>query len=279
MLPAILNDPSFMKQKIIFGLALLLTTTSCFAQKTRLDSLFLGFKQASFYGKIYPAKMKLENYQKEIIPQLIELLNDTNFVKLTGTADLIYPGATQFYGHGHFVPYDMDWISVRAGWLLEDLTFMDFGYKTSSVDDATLFNLMKDNERYKEYLKKGTYDLEWKNKPTREKLIEYRKLLAQKAKIWWQSNQASWTRLSAIKDALQSDDENRLGEVLQFLRYGETRCDGLNTEVYLKDIKPLVVALNQTKYQSVKEQVDLLLKEDINYWTRKMKELDKQNGR
>ncbi len=52
---------------------------------------------------------------------------------------------------------------------------MDFGYKTSGVDDTTLFKLMKDNEHYKEYLKKGTYDLEWKNKPTREKLIEFEK--------------------------------------------------------------------------------------------------------
>lgn len=268
-----------MRQKIIFGLVLLLTTTFCFSQKTTIDSLFSDFKQASFYERIYPAKMKLESFQKKIIPQLIELLNDTGFVKLTGTADLIYPGATQFYGHGHFVPYDMDWISVRAGWLLEDLTFMDFGYKTSGVDDTTLFKLMKDNERYKEYLKKGTYDLEWKNKPTSEKLVEFRKILAENTKKWWQINQENWTRLSAIKDALKSDNENRLGEVLQFLRYGETRCDSLNTEVYLKEIKPLIVALNHTKYQSVKEQVDLLLKEDLNYWTRKMKELDKQNGR
>jgi hypothetical protein len=268
-----------MKQKVILGLTLLLTATLCFAQKTKIDSLFSDFKQASFYGKIEPAKMKLESLQKEIIPHLIELLNDTSFVKLTGTADLIYPGATEFYGHGYFIPYDIDWISVRAGWLLEDLTFMNFGYKTSGVDDTTLFNLMKDSERYKEYLKKGTYDLEWKNKPTREKLIEFRKILSQNAKNWWQTNQGSWTRLSAIKDALQSNDENRLGEVLQFLRYGETRCDSLNTEVYLKDIKPLVVNLKQTQYQSVKEQVDLLLREDLNYWTRKMKELDKQNGR
>ena len=267
-----------MKQKIIFGLALLLTTTFCFAQKTKIDSLFSDFKQASFYGKIYPAKMKLESYQKQIIPQLIDLLNDTNFVKLTGTADLIYPGATEFYGHGHFVPYDMDWISVRAGWLLEDLTFMDFGYKTSGVDDEALFKLMKDTERYKEYLKKGTYDLEWKNKPTREKLIEFRKILAQNAKQWWQTNQASWTRLSAIKDALKSNNENRLGEVLQFLRYGETRCDSLNSKLYLSDIKPLVVSLKKTKYKSVKEQVDLLLEEDLEYWTRKMAELDKKNG-
>ncbi len=118
-LRAILNDPSFMKQKVILGLTLILTTTFCFAQKTKIDSLFSDFKQDFFYGKIYPAKMKLESYQKEIIPKLVELLNDTTFVKLTGTADLIYPGAPQFYGHGHFIPYDMDWISVRAGWLLK----------------------------------------------------------------------------------------------------------------------------------------------------------------
>lgn len=206
------------------------------------------------------------------------MLNDTNFVKLTGTADLIYPGATEFYGHGHFIPYDMDWISVRAGWLLEDLTFMDFGYKTSGVDDQTLFALMKDNERYKEYLKKGTYDLEWKNKPTREKLIEFRKLLAENAKKWWLTNQETWTRLSAIKDALKSNDENRLGEVLQFLRYGETRCDSLNSKLYLSEIKPLVGSLKKTKFKSVKEQVDLLLEENLEYWTNKMAELDK-NGR
>ena len=266
-----------MKQRFIILLLFLLTTTFCFGQRAKIDSLFSDFKQASFYGKIRPSKMKLESCQKEIIPKLIELLNDTDFVRLTETADLIYPGATEYWGHGHFVPYDMDWISVRAGWLLEELTFMDFGYKTSGVNDTTLFKLMKEN--YTEYLKKGTYDLEWKNKPTREKLIEFRKILAQKAKSWWQTNQTSWTRLSAIKDALKSNDKNRLGEVLQFLRYGETRCDSLNTEVYLEEIKPLVVSLKKTEYQSVKEQVDLLLNEDLNYWTSKMEELDKQNGR
>jgi hypothetical protein len=253
----------------------LLATTFCFGQKTNIDKLFLDFRQASFYEKVYPSKMKLENYQKDIIPKLIELLNDTSFVKLSGTADLIYPGSTEFYGHGHFVPYDMDWISVRAGWLLEDLTFMDFGYKTSGVDDTTLFKLMKEN--YEEYLKKGTYDLEWKNKTNREKLIEFRKILAQKANSWWQANQTNWTRLYAIKDALQSNDENRLGEVLQFLRYGETKCDNLNSQLYLTEIKPLVMSLKGTKYESVKVQVDLLLKEDLKYWTNKMAELKKND--
>ena len=71
-----------MKQNILFGLALLLTTTFCFAQKTKIDSLFSDFKQASFYGRIYPAKMKLESYQKEIIPQTVFyqklMINESN---------------------------------------------------------------------------------------------------------------------------------------------------------------------------------------------------------
>lgn len=271
-----LKNNQNMKVKIILGLGLILTTIFCFGQRKKIDNLFSDFTQSSFYGKVYPAKLKLENYQKDIIPYLIQLLEDTTFVKLTDTYDLIYPGTTVFYGSGHFIPYDMDWISVRAGWLLEDLTFMDFGYKTSGVNDSVLFKLMIEN--YNEYLNKGTYDLEWKNKPTREKLIEFRKISALKVKIWWQANHTSWTRLSAIKDALKSKDEVRLGEVLQFLRYGETKCDSLNANVYLLDIKPLVVSLKNTKYKRIKEQVNLLLEEDLEYWTREMEELDKKKA-
>ena len=253
-----------------------LGVTACIGQNPKIDSLFKKFKQSSFYEDVYPAKLRLEDYQKKIIPTLLQLLEDTNFVKLTNTDDLIYPGAKEFYGHGHFVPYDMDWISVRAGWLLEDLTFQDFGYKTSGIDDNYLFKLMREN--YNEYLKKATYDLEWKNKSSKEKLMEYRRILAVKAKQWWLTNQNSWTRIGGIKEALKSNDEKRLGEVLQFLRYGKTKCDSLNDKIYKAEIKPLVLALKKSKFKSVKEQVDLLLDEGIEYWIDKMNELQK-NGK
>ena len=265
-----------MKRLIDIILLSFLTSMACFGQNAKIDSLFDRFQQSAFYKDVYPSKLRLEDYQIEIIPKIITLLEDTSFLKLTNTFDLIYPGNSEFYGHGHFVPYDMDWISVRAGWLLEDLTFQNFGFITSGVDDELLFKLMKEN--YHEYLTKSTYDLEWKNKSSKEKLIEYRKILASKVKQWWQSNQASWTRLVAIKDALKSDDENRLFEVLQFLRYGETKCDGLNKTVYETQIKPLVIAIQHTKFRSVNEQVNLLLKEGLDYWTYKMAELDK-NGK
>jgi hypothetical protein len=250
-----------MKRTIVATFFSLLFSSVSFGQKAKIDSLFSCFRQASFYGKVYPSKLQLESYQKAIIPGLIALLADTGFVKLAGTADLIYPGAEEFYGHGHFVPYDMDWISVRAGWLLEDLTFMNFGYKTTGVNDSTLFKLMKEN--YNEYLAKGTYDLEWKNKPGKEKLLEYRKQLAQKVKVWWLANERSWTRLSAIKEALKSNDETRIENALQFLRFRETNCDHLNNAVYESEIKPLVVALQKTKFEIIKTDVRLLLNDGL----------------
>lgn len=159
------------------------------AQKTttiKIDSLFIEFKKQSFYQSVYPSKEELENYQKIIIPELISILSDTSFVKLTNTFDLIYPGTTTYYGHGHYVPYDMDWISVRAGWLLEEITFQDFGYINSNINDEKLLKLATEN--YKDYIKKGTYDLDWKNKTSEQKSIEYRKILSSNAEKWWKEN-------------------------------------------------------------------------------------------
>jgi len=244
-----------MKKTIV--LIILLICSICSSQNKTIDSLFIEFKKSSFYGSIYPAKMKLENFQKKIIPKLIKLTQDTSFVKLTETADLIYPGADKYYGHGYYIPYDMDWISVRAGWLLEDLTFQNFGYKTTGIDNEYLFSLMKEN--YNEYLKKGTYDLEWKNKTEKEKKKELRKLQAKKVEKWWKKNKKEWTRLSAIKEALKSNDEIRLSEVLQYLRFRETKCDNYDQEIYVNEIKPLVEELKTTQYPEILTQVKLLL--------------------
>ncbi|MCL9806667.1 hypothetical protein NAT51_14115 [Flavobacterium amniphilum] len=231
-------------KKLTFFIILLFSTAGFSQNKT--DSLFIAFKKSSFYESVYPAKMQLENRQKEIIPELIKLLKDTTFVKLTGTGDLIYPGATEFYGHGHYVPYDMDWISVRAGWLLEELTFQDFGYKIVEIDEKDLIKLMKDN--YPEYIHKGKLNLTWKKKNTKEKWIEFRNILALNAENWWKKNQKDWTRMNAIKEALTSKNENQLSDVIQYLRYGETACEGLTKESYEKEIKPIVESLILSEY-------------------------------
>ncbi|MEM0575828.1 hypothetical protein [Flavobacterium polysaccharolyticum] len=261
-----------MKLKIILGLAII-TVTSCFGQKTKVDSLLTEFKKKSFYRNVYPAEQELENYQKIILPELIKLLKDTSIVKLTDTADLIYPGSTTFYGHGHYIPYDMDWISVRSGWLLEEITFQDFGYKNSEVNDETLFKLMKEN--YNSYVEKGNYDLDWKNKTSNKKIIEYQKILSKNAEKWWKENHKKWNRISAIKEALQSDNENRLNNVFQYLRFGDSQCDNMTRELYNIEIKPIIISLKETtKYSKIQQQIDLLQNGSIS-----SKILDKKNSR
>lgn len=202
---------------------------------------------ASFYKNVYPSKLTLENYQKEVIPKLIDLSNDTTFVKLTETADLIYPGTQEWYGHGYYIPYAMDWISIRAGWLIEEITFQDFGYETTN-----------------------TGNLIWKDKPEGEKLKELRKLQAAKVKKWWKENGAKWTRVESLKEALLSNNVNRISKAVQFLRFGQTKCDGLNKEVFLREIKPLVIKLRDSKNQDIKEIGVQLENENLDNWLMKM---------
>ena len=79
------------------------------------------------------AKHELVNLQETVIPSLLTLLAEDKYVKLQNTGSLQYPGATQFdrrYPGGKIqsVDYDIDWIRVRAGWVLEELTFQAFGF-------------------------------------------------------------------------------------------------------------------------------------------------------
>lgn len=234
--------------KKIIILLTLLNCCICLSQKKKIDSLFVEFKKASFYENIYPAKLELENYQKQVLPELIKLIRDTTFVKLTGTADLIYPGAEKYYGHGHYIPYAMDWISIRAGWLLEDLTFQNFEYETTNI-----------------------YNLKWKDESEKEKLNRIRKIQSEKVEKWWKENNKNWSRLESIKEALISNDVNRISNAIQYLRFGETKCEGLNREVFLNDIKPLALKLKYSENKDIRDIGDLMEKEDLSNWLRKQK--------
>jgi hypothetical protein len=239
--------------KKIICLITLLICSICVSQNQKIDSLFIQFKKASFYKNVYPSKLALENYQKEVIPKLVELSSDTTFVKLTGTGDLIYPGAEEWYGHGQYVPYAMDWISIRAGWLIEELTFQDFGYETTNTGNLT-----------------------WKDKPEGEKLKELRKLQAEKVKKWWKENGTKWTRLESLKEALLSNNVNRISNAVQFLRFGKTECDGLNREVFLKEIKPLALKLRDSENKDINEIGKQLENEELYNWLDRMEILKKK---
>ena len=250
---------SFMKHYIT--IILLLTFTVSFSQK-RLDGMIAELKHSDF-SAIYKVKDSIVNYQKDAIPELIELLKDTSFVKLNNTADLIYPGAEKFYGHGWIVNYDIDWISVRAAWLLEEITFQNFGYRDLTINEDKLMSLHKQD--YTSYLQTGSHDIDFKDKTPREQLIIYRLMLADRVLKWWDKNKNGWTRLNAIKEALSSIDEQRQSLALRYLRFGKTDCAGLTLENKKEEIKPIIKKIKRSKNENA-EQAKYLLEDNEYYW-------------
>ena len=248
--------------KYYLTIVLLLIFNLCFSQ-TQLDHMVYKLKQAN-WGDVRPTKDSIVNLQKEAIPVLIELLKNTSFVKLKNTADLIYPGADKFYGHGGIVYYDIDWICVRAAWVLEEITFQNFGYRDMTISEEKLMNLHIQN--YNSYLQTGSHDVDFKDKTPREQLITYRLMLADSVSRWWDSNKNIWTRFEAIKEALSSADEERQVEALDYLRHGETKCDGLTLENYLEEIQPLVQRIKQGESERAALQAKHLLDDKEYYW-------------
>ena len=95
-----------MRMKNIILILLILSTLGCKSQnptaenQPKIENLISDFISTD-WGKVYKAKDSLLNIGKPSIPYLIKLLdNPKDFRKLENTADLIYPGATEFYGHG-----------------------------------------------------------------------------------------------------------------------------------------------------------------------------------
>lgn len=220
----------------------------------------LDAELAAFTGSSWPqvssAKERLESLQSLAIPELLVLTARVERVKLVDTADLIYPGASTFYGHGYIVDYDIDSISARAGWLLEELTFQNFGFSSGSISEPPLLEAASNGKRdvpLAEVLPRST------PRPTRA--------AASAAKAWWLAHSSGWTRLSSLTEALASTDSLRQMSALSWLRYGKTACDGLTPRSFDRSIRPLVEAVAESASPEVQEQALLLLKDtELEWW-------------
>lgn len=250
-------------KKIFVILAFCKLSICSFAQ-TNVDSLISYLSQSDFH-KIYLVSDKIINEQKKSIPSLIKLLTDTTFSKLTNTADLIYPGAETFYGHGWIVNYDLDWICIRSAWLLEQITFENFGFKEIDISEDDLFELHKKNHT-EEYLQKDYHDIDYKTQTPREKLKIYRLMLADSVDIWWTNNKENWNRCEALKNALSSNDEYRQSLALDYLRHEKTYCDSLTLEKYKTEIQPLIIKIKESKNSNSEQAEYMLEDDDDDYW-------------
>lgn len=175
--------------------------------KKSTDALAAIFADSD-WDLAWRAADELERRPNQAIPRLIAMLESDKTVKLKNTADLIYPGATTFYGHGWLIDYDIDRLNVRAGWLLERITFQDFGFSEKRADTA-------------------------KRKERRRRAIAA-------AKAWWKMNRTDWSRYDALLSALRSGDSTHNQNALHWILNGEVPIAGVTRDSYQREILPLV---------------------------------------
>lgn len=245
-----------MKHYLFLALLALWLPGSVFAQNKQLDSLFKAFSGRDFDQVVLPAKQALEQKQKEVIPALIQLLQNPEQAKLYYSQQLMYPGSKRVVEENEIiVPYELDWISVRAGWLLEEICFKDFGYRSLATLDPS-FEEIKHHNRNEE--NEQIYAVDWQNRLPQEQINQSRKKLATAVASWWEQNKNEWTRVKAIKEALQSNNEYFIGKALDFISdYApyKNSCDNF-FDAYPNEIRPLIVLLKHSLFKSLPEKLE-----------------------
>jgi hypothetical protein len=209
------------------------------------------------YSSVRTAADLLIWYEEKSIPVLIDLLDRDERVRLQNTANLIYPGARTFYGTGGIVDYDIDHLAVRAGWVLERITFEDFGFRQGMMSESTFLDASMRVQRVV-----PLSDLVVLKETPAAQIHE----AAERARDWWRSNAPTWTRYQGILDALRSTNVNRQLEALYYVRHGDAPCNGLNPESFARDVLPLVEALAESGNPDVRIQAQHLLNDNDGWW-------------
>jgi hypothetical protein len=206
---------------------------------------------------VLKAKESIENMEAAGIPQLIGMLNDFSVRKLKNTGDLIYPGTKKFYGHGQIIDYNIDEICIRVGWLLEDLSFQNFGFMGIYIPEEELTNFITYN--FKEFYAGLSNKQSIDNMSAGEKRKLIRSLSIQRAHDWWARNEGKWNRLDALVESLQSRDEKCQVKALFYIRNGKTRCTGLTKAFYQNRLEPIIRELAKNDLKRISENAKLIL--------------------
>jgi hypothetical protein len=251
------------KTKSILASLLLVTSAGFLKAQADIDQLIKDFT-SSDWKTVKEAKSKIENNEALAIPKVLLLLDRDETVKLTNTGSLIYPGATKFYGYGQMIEYDIDKIAIRAGWLLEDMTFNNFGFSGCHLVPEDQLNFIKIT--FPEYYNNANNRKKIEASSETELGTIIFKLSVQNAKDWWSSQGATWTRLQALVDALKSFDEKRQVKALFYIRNGDTKCTGLTKDYYIDNISREIVRLSSSDTQRVSEHASNILSDTKFQW-------------
>ncbi|MBL8679878.1 MAG: hypothetical protein JNK05_11965 [Myxococcales bacterium] len=161
------------------------------------------------WRKVRRAAERIESADRAGVATLIAMLRAPRRVPLSNADEVIYPGARRASGSGPVIQYELDWTTDRAGWVLEALTFDDFGFSTTTQPG------------------------------TREEAAVRRARAVRTARTWWRQHRTRWTRLDAVREAL-SGTTDRQRRVLHWLRFGTTPCVGFTVRFFFDEVVPMV---------------------------------------
>ncbi len=253
-----------MKNKLfVLAMALIMSLPALYSQDNIIESLINDFTSAD-WNLVSAAKDDLENMEAGALGNIMELLNNPGEKKLVNTGDLIYPGAEKFYGHGQIIDYDIDKLAVRAGWLLEDLTFQNFGFSGVHVQYDQLLDFIKIT--FPEYYNNSQSRKKLANSSEKELRQIIENLSIENAKRWFSLQGKNWKRFDALEEALKSYDEKRQVKALNYLRNGRSKCTGLNRDTYKDQLEGLIETLSKVDLKRISENAKLILLDDKFDW-------------
>ena len=253
-----------MRKLYTIFLVALFTGMSVFCRLQDDMDLLIEKFTSSDWAVVKEAKEGLENYEALAIPEIIKLLDRNEIVKLTNTGSLIYPGAEKVFGYGQIVAYDIDNISIRAGWLLEEISFQNFGFSGFHLPNDELMSFIKIT--FPEYYNNANNRKKLDTSTEAELRNVIYKLSIANAKEWWTTYGNTWNRLDALVDALKSYDEKRQVKALFYMRNGDTKCTGLTKDYYIENISKEIVRLSSSDTQRVSEHARLVLYDNKFLW-------------
>lgn len=225
---------------LCFVIGVFLSDLACAEPAAGLASVEVLLRdfQSSGWIAVTEAKEALESEQGDAVDALLRLMDDDSVVPLRdlGDTSLGYGGAAS---HGMSIPYDLNRISVRAGWLLEDLAFQRFGFAAcDGVDDPAIRD-----ELVRQGQLQGGANCD-AVATSRSVQLAVLAIAKRRARSWWGHTRKRWSRLEEWVMAVRSGESDRVARAVRWFVRGRTACDGLDRQTYRTVVVPELAKLS-----------------------------------
>ena len=192
----------------------------CIAFKQDVRSLLHDF-QSSQWPTVHRAKILLEDMKSptilEIVFSRIINLGPENHVVLCNTNGVIFPDSG--ISNAELVlDYEVNWLTFRYGWLLEDMTFEDFGFRSNIMPDELLWDSSAFGNTPLHLVKNGIEGVqrEQRRKDAVQKMMAWWD--RGKFDISWREDRRDWNWSTGLLEALKSEDRSRQLRAMVWLR-------------------------------------------------------------